>query len=100
MKLARVIGNVVSTKKTEAIKGEKLLIIQPLNDKLEPSGKPIIAIDSVKAGEGELVYYTIAREASFAAAEHFSPVDAAITGIVDKVNIETSSYDKNIFEVV
>ncbi len=100
MKLARVIGTLVSTRKSESIKGEKMLIIQPLNDKLEPYDRPIVAIDTVKAGVGELVYYTMAREACYAINEHFSPVDAAITGIVDNLYIEKTNYvNKEIFEV-
>jgi len=88
MKLARVIGTVVSTRKVASINNLKILMIQPLNEKLENSGSPTAAIDTVQAGPGELVYYTLAREASLALPEPFSPVDAAITGIVDQVNIE------------
>lgn len=88
MKLARVIGTVVSTRKVASINNLTILMVQPLNEKLENSGSPVAAIDTVQAGPGELVYCTLAREAALALPETFSPVDAAITGIVDQVNIE------------
>jgi ethanolamine utilization protein EutN len=69
-------------------------MIQPLDEKLESSGEPAAAIDTVQAGVGDLVYYTLAREASLALPEPFAPVDAAITGIVDQVNVE----DKGIMD--
>jgi ethanolamine utilization protein EutN len=94
MKLARVIGTVVATKKDESIRDLKILMIQPLNEKLENSGEPEAAIDTVQAGHGDLVYYTLARESSMALPEPFAPVDAAITGIVDQVNVE----DKGILD--
>jgi ethanolamine utilization protein EutN len=88
MKLARVIGTVVATKKDESIQGLKILMVQPLDEKLNDSGEPAAAIDTVQAGYGDLVYITLARESSMALPEPFAPVDAAITGIVDQVNIE------------
>lgn len=94
MKLARVIGTVVATKKDDSIRDLKVLMIQPLDEKLNNSDEPLAAIDTIQAGYGELVYYTLAREASLALPEPFAPVDAAITGIVDQVNIE----DKGIID--
>ncbi|MCK4762682.1 MAG: EutN/CcmL family microcompartment protein [Candidatus Aminicenantes bacterium] len=88
MKLARVIGTVVATRKVECIKNLKILMIQPLDEKLQNSGAPTAAIDTVQAGLGDLIYYTLSREASLALPDPFAPVDAAITGIVDQVNVE------------
>jgi ethanolamine utilization protein EutN len=88
MKLAKVIGTVVATKKVDSIRDLKILMIQPLDEKLENAGEPVAAIDTVQAGYGDLVYYIIAREASLALPDPFSPVDATITGIVDQVNLE------------
>ncbi len=88
MKLAKVIGTVVATQKVESIRDLKILMIQPLDEKLENAGAPVAAIDTVQAGYGDLVYYIIAREASLALPDPFSPVDASITGIVDQVNVE------------
>ena len=50
MQIALVIGTVVATIKNELLEGRKLLVIQPLNARYEPAGKPIIAIDSVGSG--------------------------------------------------
>jgi microcompartment protein CcmK/EutM len=88
MKLAKVIGTVVATKKDESIRDLKILMVQPLDEKLNNSGEPAAAIDTVQAGYGDLVYITLARESSLALPEPFAPVDASITGIVDQVNIE------------
>jgi len=93
MKLAKVIGTVVCTQKVDSIQDQKILMIQPLNEKLEHAGGTVAAIDTVQAGYGDLVYYTLSREASLALPQPFSPVDAAITGIVDLANLE----DKGIF---
>jgi microcompartment protein CcmK/EutM len=88
MKLAKVIGTLVATQKVNSIDNMKILMIQPLNENLEPAGDQVAAIDTVQAGYGDLVYFTLSREASLALPEPFSPVDAAITGIVDQVNVE------------
>ena len=63
MQLARVIGTVVSTVKNEALEGRKLLIVQSLNRNLEPSGKPLVAVDAIGAGVGELVFL-VSRQGS------------------------------------
>jgi ethanolamine utilization protein EutN len=88
MKLAKVIGTVTATKKSESLQGLKILLIQPLDESLRPVGGAIAAVDVVQAGPGETVYYTLAREAAFALPDPNSPVDAAITGIVDQVHLE------------
>lgn len=88
MQLAKVIGTIVATRKNPGLEGLKILMIQPLNDDLKPSGKPLAAIDAVQAGINDLVHWTAAREAAFALPDSFVPVDAAITGIVDAVNQE------------
>lgn len=94
MKLARVIGTVVATIKDESLVGQKILLIQPLDELLNKKGETIAAIDSVQAGRGDLVHYTIAREASLVLENSFSPIDAAITGIVDHINIENNEINK------
>ncbi len=88
MQLAKVIGTVVATRKDPSLEGAKILMIQPLTDDKKPSGGPIAAIDAAQAGEGDLVYWITAREASLALPEPFTPVDAAIVGIVDEINQE------------
>jgi microcompartment protein CcmK/EutM len=81
--LARVIGNVVATRKDEGLHGRTLLLIQPLGNDGKPAGKPLVAIDSVGAGVSEQVFYVRGREASFPFLPAEVPADAAIVGIVD-----------------
>lgn len=88
MQLARVIGTVVATVKAPGLEGVKLLIVQPLDRRLRPSGTPVVAADAVHmAGPGELVYVVAAREAAEAMPIPFVPVDHAIVGIVDAVSL-------------
>ena len=83
MQLARVIGTVVSTVKNEALEGRKLLVVQSLNRNREPSGKPLVAIDAIGAGVGELVFWCRGKEASFPSKREDTPTDCTIIGIVD-----------------
>ena len=83
MQLARVIGNVVSTAKNATLEGRKLLVIQILDGDLRPVGKPLVAVDSVGAGAGELVFWCRGKEASFALDGVEAPTDCTIVGIVD-----------------
>lgn len=88
MKLARVRGTVVATIKTEGLEGVRFLIIQPLDKHGEPTGQRVVAADAVHmAGPGELVYYVSSREAAEAMPVRFVPVDHAIVGIVDHVEV-------------
>jgi ethanolamine utilization protein EutN len=100
MRLAKVIGTVVATRKVDSIKNLKILMIQPLDEKMQNSGEAVAAIDTVQAGYGDLVYYTLARESTLALPDPFAPVDAAITGIVDQVNVEDKGItdEKDIFD--
>ncbi len=89
MQLGRVIGTVVATERVEGLDGVKFLLVQPLDKRLEPRGNAIVAADAVAmAGVGELVYVVASREAALACPEPFVPVDHAITGIVDRVDLE------------
>ncbi len=83
MQLARVIGTVVATIKNESLSGRKLLVVQTLNKDLEPQGKPLVAVDSVGAGVGELVFWCRGKEASFPFKRDDTPTDCTIVGIVD-----------------
>lgn len=88
MHLGRVIGTVVATVKTPDLDGVRFLIVQPLTRDLEPKGRPVVAADGVAmAGPDELVYFVGSREAAQAMPEPFVPVDHAIVGIVDEVDI-------------
>ena len=83
MQLARVIGDVVMTRKDEKLAGITLLIVQPLTPDRKPAGRPLVAVDSVGAGIGEEVFFVRGREASFPVHPAEPPVDAGIVGIVD-----------------
>ena len=85
MYLGRVIGTVVATRKADGLTGVKLLLVQPVDAARRPVGDPIAAADTARAGPGDLVYLTQAREAALALDPSFVPVDAAILGIVDAV---------------
>lgn len=86
MQLARVIGNVVATAKNESLKGRKLLIVQTLDADLNPKGQPLVALDAVGAGVGELVFWCRGKEASFPFKREETPTDCTIIGIVDSEN--------------
>jgi ethanolamine utilization protein EutN len=88
MHLAKVIGTVTATKKYPSLVGEKMLVIQQAEHTGAHDGNPLVAIDTVQAGVGDFVYYVTGREASLALKEHFAPVDAAITGVVDQTTVE------------
>lgn len=83
MQIARVIGNVVSTVKNEALHGRKMLIVQTLDADLNDKGKPMIALDAVGAGIGELVFWCRGKEASFPFKRDETPTDCTIVGIID-----------------
>jgi microcompartment protein CcmK/EutM len=83
MQLARVIGCVVATVKNDSLEGRKLLVVQSLNARLEPQGAPLVALDAIGAGVGELVFWCRGKEASFPFHREDTPTDCTIVGIVD-----------------
>jgi microcompartment protein CcmK/EutM len=83
MQIAKVVGDVVATRKDENLAGLKLLILQPLNPSGEAVGRTLIAVDSAGAGVGETVFFVRGKEASFPFYPIEAPVDAGIVGIVD-----------------
>ena len=89
MKLGRVTGRVVSTVKVESFQGIKLLLAQPLDEKLVNAGDPIVAFDTIQAGQGELIYYETSKEAGRVLETVMNPCDAAIMGIVDELFVES-----------
>ena len=88
MQLARVIGDVVATRKDENLVGIKLLVVQPLTPDHQPTGRPLVAVDAVGAGLGEEVFFVRGTEASFPFYPVEAPVDAGIVGIVDHWDLE------------
>ena len=89
MQLARVIGDVVATRKDESLIGITLLVVQPLTADHQPTGRPLVAVDAVGAGVGEEVFFVRGKEASFPFYPAEPPVDAGIVGIVDQWNVES-----------
>ena len=83
MQLARVIGTVVATVKNDSLAGRKLLVVQTVDRNLESIGKPMVAVDAVGAGLGELVFWCRGKEASFPFKREDTPTDCTIVGIVD-----------------
>ena len=90
MQIARVIGNVVATRKDENLLGIKLLVVQPLTPDRGQAGRPLVAVDAVGAGVGEDVFFVRGKEASFPFHPTSPPVDAAIVGIVDHWDVDGS----------
>jgi ethanolamine utilization protein EutN len=88
MQLARVIGTLVATQKYVGLEGVKFLIVQPLTKHQQPDGAPLVAADGTgQAGPGELVFIIASREAALALPVTFVPVDHAVVGIVDQVEV-------------
>ena len=89
MQIGRVIGTVVSTQKHGKFEGAKLLLVQPTAVDDTPRGLPLLAVDSVGAGIHEKVLVVIeGRAAGEALGRKAAPVDAAIIGIIDSVDVE------------
>jgi len=93
MFLAKVIGQVVSTKKDPALSGKTLLILQPQlvdekdSKKFRPGSNTVVAIDNVGAGEGEMVMFCQGSSARQAEGLRPVPVDAAVVAIIDSVDV-------------
>ena len=88
MQLARVIGDVVVTRKNESLAGIKLLVVQPLTPERTAAGRPLVAVDAMGAGVGEEVFFVRGKEASFPFLPLEVPTDAGIVGIVDHWTVE------------
>jgi ethanolamine utilization protein EutN len=84
MQLARVIGDVVATRKDGNLEGMKLLVLQPIGADGLPSGRTLVAVDSAGAGVGETVFFVRGKEASFPYYPTEVPTDAGVVGIVDR----------------
>jgi len=88
MLLARVVGTVVATQKHRAFEGAKLLLVQPVGLDDTPRGATLLAVDSVGAGVTERVLIVLeGRAAGEALGRKGAPVDAAVIGIVDSVDV-------------
>ena len=91
MNVARVLGTIWATRKYPDLEGAKIQIVQPLSCDLKPMGKPLAAVDTVGAGEGELVYYVTAYEAVIPFFRPMVPIDASIVGIIDSIDLNANA---------
>ncbi|OGT93351.1 MAG: ethanolamine utilization protein EutN [Gemmatimonadetes bacterium GWC2_71_9] len=83
MKLGRVIGSVVATRKDPSLEGTKLLVVENLTIDLKPEGGYVVAVDAVGAGASEVVLYASGSSARQTPVTKDRPVDAVIMAIVD-----------------
>jgi len=94
MFVALVTGSVVATQKTESMTGHKMLVVEPYRldekqrDRLVPTGRTFVAVDTLGAGEGQFVLVTQGSSARLTPETKSLPIDAVIIGLVDTVRIE------------
>jgi ethanolamine utilization protein EutN len=97
MFLAKVTGSVVATQKVASMTGHKLLTVEPLRvdpakrDKLVSTGRSFVVVDTVGAGQGEMVLIVQGSSARLTPETEKLPIDCAIIGIVDTVNVENKT---------
>ena len=92
MRLAKVIGNIWATQKYGTLQGRRHLLIQPLTFSGKKSGSPIVALDTVDAGEGDVVIFATSYEAAIPFKPNLTPTDATVVGVVDDVTTSSWSY--------
>ena len=88
MLLGKVVGTVVATRKEPELEGLRMLMVRELDGKYAATGKLIVAVDAVGAGEGEVVLFAAGSSARLTAATKDRPVDHVIMAIVDAVHID------------
>tara|TARA_B100000949_G_C14150255_1_gene394481 strand:- start:306 stop:584 length:279 start_codon:yes stop_codon:yes gene_type:complete len=92
MIIGLVIDQFVATQKQESYKGQKLLLVQSLTPEGKPNGEPLLAIDGVNAGIEDRVLVTQEGwSANYILGEFFTPVDAAVVGIIDHIDLYDGS---------
>ena len=95
MQIARVKGTVVSTNKVAKLMGLKLLVVKPIDlETMEEKGSPIVAVDAVGAGEGEVVMLVGGSSSRQTSATENKPVDQSIVAIIDHIDID----NKRVFQ--
>jgi ethanolamine utilization protein EutN len=100
--LAKVTGSVVSTQKVASMRGFKLLVVEPYRlhaedrGRLVTTGRTLVAVDMLGAGEGELVMLTQGSSARLTPETKELPVDTVVIGIVDSVHVgDVCAFDRN-----
>ncbi|MFQ5569678.1 MAG: EutN/CcmL family microcompartment protein [Rhodothermales bacterium] len=92
MNLGRVIGNIWATQKYASLEARRMLVVQPLTFTGEQAGAPLIALDTVDAGEGDVVIYSTASEAAIPFRPGLTPTDATIVGVVERVDHQDQTW--------
>ncbi|HKB13399.1 MAG TPA: EutN/CcmL family microcompartment protein [Vicinamibacterales bacterium] len=87
MLVAKVVGTVVATRKDPRLVSNKLLVVRPVDPRGKQDGNHLVAVDTVDAGVGETVLVVSGSSARMAAGMKDVPVDAAIVGIIDAVEV-------------
>jgi ethanolamine utilization protein EutN len=92
MELARVVGTLWATQQDPTFRGGRLMVLQPIDEARRPSGQSLVAMDTVGAGVGEVVFYTTFYEATIPwrrrhPGAELTPVGASIVGIVDRIDV-------------
>ena len=96
MILGKVVGTVVATRKDERLVSNKLLIVRPVDPSGKAEGNYLVAVDTVDAGFGETVLVVSGSSARMAAGMKDCPVDAAIVGVVDQVEVDETGRDRRV----
>lgn len=85
MYIAKVVGNVVATRKEESLVGSRFMIIQRLDKEENPIGDELVAVDFIGAGKGEIVLVGTGSSVRVEGKNKAKPIDAAILGIIDEI---------------
>jgi microcompartment protein CcmK/EutM len=88
MIIAKVVGTVVATRKDERLVSTKLLVVRPVDPKGKTEGNYLVAVDTVDAGSGETVLVVSGSSARMASGMKDCPVDAAIVGVIDHIEVK------------
>lgn len=91
MEIGIVAGSVWATKKDEKLNGQKLLVINLMKNG-KATKEQIVASDIVGAGVEDVVLITTGASARFSVNDHNTPIDAAVVGIIDKVEVDLNEY--------
>ncbi len=94
MFVAKVTGSMIATQKVEAMVGQRLLVVEPYRldgetrDRLVTTGRTLVAVDTVGAGEGEFVLICQGSSARLTPETKSLPIDTVVIGIIDSVHID------------
>jgi len=85
--ICKIVGTVVATRKDERLVSNKLLVVRPMDPSGKPEGNHLVAVDTVDAGIGETVLVVSGSSARMASGMKDCPVDAAIVGVIDQIDV-------------